>query len=146
MLGFFSLPLLDSFASALCADNGPARSSPRRQCSSALHLDYSSPPGNKKETIPNGMVSFWAPLVGLEPTVISRTIQLKIIHCYYERLRCPTKSSGLRISSILSTAAHKATPLLLPQAAGHCFGYLLRYAQSVMQRIGDRRSLMQMHQ
>ena len=33
------------------------------------------------------------------------------------RLRCPIKSSGLRISSILSTAAHTAPSLYLPPAA-----------------------------
>ena len=33
------------------------------------------------------------------------------------RLRCPTKSSGLRCSSILSTATHAYAPLYLPLAA-----------------------------
>lgn len=80
---------------------------------------------------------FGRPPLGLEPSDIARTIQLKIIGCYFERLRCPTKSSGLRVSSILSTAAHKAMPLLLPPAAGHSFGYLPRYAQAVKRQVAD---------
>ena len=57
--------------------------------------------GTKKSRYPFGYLLFLAPLAGLEPAVIARAIQLKIIGCYYGRLRCPIKSSGLRFPSIL---------------------------------------------
>ncbi len=41
--------------------------------------------------------------------------------CVSPRLRCPIKSSGLRFSSILSTAALKAPALHLPPAACRSF-------------------------
>jgi len=62
-------------------------------------------------------VPFWAPPVGLEPSDIARTIQLKIIGCYFERLRCLKKCLGAGRSSIFSTAAPTFRSLLLPQAA-----------------------------
>jgi len=39
------------------------------------------------------------------------------------RLRCPKKSSGLRYSSIFSTAAHTAPSLLPPLAAGRLVSF-----------------------
>ena len=50
---------------------------------------------------------------------------------------CPRRER-LRPSS---TSAHKAMPLHLPPAAGHSFGYLLRYAQSVKRWAGNRKFL-----
>ena len=77
---------------------------------------------------------WWLPLLDSNQRLGGRNMLLNEIGLCYERLRCPTKSSGLRLSSILSTAAHKAMPLPLPPAAGHCFGYLLRCAQYVNRR------------
>ena len=59
-----------------------------------------------------------APLVGLEPTTCGLTVRLNVCGA-----RCAPCRERLRCTP---TAAHKAAPLLLPPAAGSCFGYLLR--------------------
>ena len=69
MRQLFMVPLTGLVCIFAFSENlSSARSSPRRQCSSALHLIIRVPaPDYIKEAIPSGIASFMVPLTGLEP-------------------------------------------------------------------------------
>ena len=93
---------------------------------------FESLPACQKDQIPFGIWSFCIPLEKGTRIIKSRCPvgiclppagrrQHHTLHLWCNgnefRLRCPIKSSGLRVPSILSTAAHAAPSLFLPPAA-----------------------------